>query len=264
MSGESILERAAALFADLVRQGGLDRVRVSVTAEPLTAEQAIGRPSRQDFPILERREVVIEAGVLGARGQAFTSAPSSFGGTLGEVLDLDLESDRARAVLLSTMNATLAHLGLVTDTRHCRDGDPERCGPAVAGKLREQWGEVKVGLVGLNPALAEALASAFGARNVRITDLDADKIGKTISGVEVWDARTRTEELVEWAGGVVITGTTLGNGTFDAIFGRVRASGKLYKVYGVTVAAVAHLTGLERVCPYGGSGTHKEEDHGDL
>jgi hypothetical protein len=169
------------------------------------------------------------------------------------VLELELGSDRDRALVVATMNAVLAHLGQVTHTRHCRDGDPERCGPEVAARLRERWGDVCVGLVGLNPALASALVEAFG--RVVITDLDRKRIGTRIRDVEVWDGRVSNDELVDRADALVVTGTTLVNGTFDSMFVRINRQGKPYVVFGVSAAAVAHLAGLERICPFAGRGT---------
>ena len=59
---------------------------MTVLAKPLTPEEAIGKPGRRDFPILEGKERVIEATVLGARGQAFTDSASDFEGRLEQPL----------------------------------------------------------------------------------------------------------------------------------------------------------------------------------
>ena len=108
-----------------------------------------------------------------------------------------------------------------------------------------------MGLVGLNPAIAQSVVVAFGAANVRITDLNTDNVGKSKYGVEIWDGRTRTEDLVKASDVVLLTGTTLVNGTFDALMREIRRHGKEYLVYGVTSAGVSALMGLNRICPYG-------------
>ena len=46
-----------------------------------------------------------------------------------------------------------------------------------------------------------------------------------------------------------MTGTTLQNGSFDAIWAAIRGQGKRGLVYGVTGAGVCALTGIERICP---------------
>jgi uncharacterized protein (DUF4213/DUF364 family) len=251
---ESILDRAREMFSRIVREEALDAARVSVRAGALAPEEAIGSPARRDFPILAGREAVIEAVIDGSRGQAFTSEPASFEGTLGEILAMELRSDRERAFLLAAMNAVMAHLGMLEGTLHCKGELPERCAREMASRLCGEWGAVRVGLVGLNPAIAEALASEFGAGSVAVTDLDPATIGRTVAGVEVWDGRTRTGELVERSDGLVITGSCLANGTFDGIFEKVRAMGRLYVVFGITAASVCRLVGLERVCLYPGDG----------
>ena len=88
-------------------------------------------------------------------------------------------------------------------------------------------------------------------RNVKIADLDPDNVGKSKYGVEIWDGRTRTEDLVEASDVVLLTGTTLVNGTFDAMWGEIQRHGKEYLIYGVTTAGVAALMGLNRICFYG-------------
>jgi hypothetical protein len=140
---------------------------------------------------------------------------------------------------------------MIAGTVHCRDEDPERCAGEIAATLRGRYGQITVGLIGLNPAIAEALSAIFGAANVRITDLNPECIGRTRGGVEVWDGATRTAELIDAVDVVLITGTTLANDTFDPILDRVLARQCHYLVFGVTAAGVCELAGLPRVCPCG-------------
>jgi len=106
-------------------------------------------------------------------------------------------------------------------------------------------------LVGLNPAIAERLVDTFGVDHVRITDLLDDNIEQQRFGVTVWDGNTRTEELVIASDLLVITGTTLVNGTFGSILNLIEIHEKSYIVYGMTAVGVAHLIGFDRICPYG-------------
>ena len=71
------------------------------------------------------------------------------------------------------------------------------------------------------------------------------------SAVEVWDGRDRTEDLIDASDLVLVTGTTLVNGTFDPILRRARQRGKDLLLYGVTAAGVSELLGLARICPRG-------------
>jgi hypothetical protein len=247
----SILDQARERLRDLVEQEQMLDARVSVLAKPLTPEEAIGKPERRDFPIIAGKERVIEASVLGARGHAFTDSPRELVGTLEEVLGLDLDDNGSRAVFVATLNAVLGRMGRVTATTHCRDDDPELCAQEIAQLLQDRHGRVEVGLIGLNPAIAERLVGTFGAAHVRITDLCGSNIDQRRFGVLVKDGARHTGDLIDASDVVLVTGTTLVNGTFDGILYRIKAEGKPFLVYGVTAAGVCGLTGIERICPRG-------------
>jgi uncharacterized protein (DUF4213/DUF364 family) len=220
-----------------------------VLARALSAEEAIGQPGRRDFPIILGKERVLEARVLEARGQAFTDSAREFVGLLDDVLRLDLTTNQSRAIYVATLNAVLAQVGMVTATVHCRDDDPEACGLEIVAGLRERHGRVHVGLIGFNPAIAESLVTAFGADHVVVSDLDPDNVGRSRFGVDIWDGRARTEDLLDAADVVLLTGTTLVNGTFDSIWDGTRARAKRCLIYGMTAAGVSKLLGFERICP---------------
>jgi hypothetical protein len=247
----SILEKARARFREVVEEHRLLELPVTVLATPLTPEEAIGAPGRRDLPIAVGRERVVAAEVLGARGHAFTDSPGDFEGSLEEVLSLELRTSRSRAVFVATLNAVLSHLGMVRATVHCRDEDPESCAEEIAAVLLERLGKARVGLIGLNPAIAERLVGAFGPTRVRITDLNPENIGSRQFGVEIWDGNDRTDDLVAVSDLVLVTGTTIVGGTFDAIWQQIRTQKKDYLLFGVTAAGVSELLGLARICPYG-------------
>ncbi len=249
--GAGIIEASRVKFHEIVKENELMGSAVTVSTRPLTTEEAIGNPVRRDYPLIEGRERIIEARFLGARGHAFTDSPLDFEGTLSEVLDLTGDSNQDRAIYLGTLNAVLRHLNLVRGTVHCRDEEPETCARHIARHIKETWGNVRVGLIGLNPAIAEALVRTFGSESVRITDRDRKNIDAQRHGAPIWDGRTRTEDLIKESDVVLATGTTLGNGSFDAIWDLIRRYGKPNLFYGVTVAGISHLMGVERICPCG-------------
>lgn len=251
MSSEPILERIRPQFVELAGRGDLLGADVVVLGKPLTPEEAIGTPGRRDFPIIIGKERVLEANVLGAKGHAFTDSPREFTGTVEQVLELELDSNQNRAIYIATLNAVLRHLQLVTATVHCKDEEPEQCALEIAAHLLEKYGMVDVGLIGLNPAIAERLIDTFGVEHMRITDLLDDNIGQQRFGVTVWDGNTRTEELIITSDLLVITGTTLVNDTFGSILNLIESHEKSYIVYGMTAVGVAHLIGFDRICPYG-------------
>lgn len=246
-----ILEQVRERFEHVVVQGSLLDAEIRVLVKALTTEEAIGAPGRRDFPIILGKERVIEADFAGTRAHAFTDSPKEFIGKLRDVLNLPLDSNSHRAIFVGVLNAALRYLRTIEKTLHCKDEEPEECAIEIAAFLKCQYHNAVVGLVGLNPAIAQSVVVAFGAANVRITDLNTDNVGKSKYGVEIWDGRTRTEDLVKASDVVLLTGTTLVNGTFDALMREIRRHGKEYLVYGVTSAGVSALMGLNRICPYG-------------
>ena len=247
MNSPTLLDQCRDKLRELVASHQLDSAAVTVLAKPLTPEEAIGTPTRRDYPILVGKERVIEASVLGARGQAFTDVPSDFTGQLRDVLELPLTTNRNRAVFLATMNAVMRFLSQVDGVLHCKNNEPEICATEIASAARQKKAR-SVGLVGLNPSIAEALVREFGADRVRITDLNPQNIGTQKFGVTLWDGRTQTQELIHCSDLVIVTGTTLVNGTFDEILRLARLEKKSLVVFGITGAAVCRLMNLERWC----------------
>ncbi len=245
---KNTLHECREMLRELVRQRGLDHANVVVRARPLTPEEAIGSPGRRDFPILEGKERVIEANVMGAHGQAFTDSASDFSGRLSDIMDLPLADNRSRALFVATMNATLRYLGLVKGVIHCKNNDPESCAAEIAAEARKT-GAGTVGLVGMNPAIAEALVREFGAEGVRITDLNPQNIATRKFGVVVMDGRLHTRDLVRASDLILVTGTAIVNDTLDDIRSAAQEEGKRLIVFGITAAGVSYLAGLDRWCP---------------
>jgi hypothetical protein len=245
-----ILQRLKEALSAIVADHHLHRDPVRVTVEALSAAEAIGRPQRQDFPLLQGKEVMIEAEFRGSFGQAFTERPRSFEGSVEDVQHLALDTSENRAVFISTLNAVASHLGIAGGTRHCRDEDPEKCGREIASRLFRDFGRIRIGLLGLQPAMLAHLAERFGAGNVQCTDLNPNNVGSRKDGVWIQDGRTDTARIIAWSQILLVTSSAIVNGTFDEIYGGVVASHKKRLiVFGVTGAGAAAMLGLERVCP---------------
>ena len=155
------------------------------------------------------------------------------------------------AIYAASLNAVLRHLGRAQGTAHCRDDDPEACGSEIADLLHRRFGRVRLGLIGFNPAIAEHLVEKFGSDLLAFTDLNPENIGTQRFGVEILDGRSGTETLVQKSDVVLVTGTTLVNGTFDGIWATISAHERHGIVFGVTGAGVCELLGYERLCPFG-------------
>ena len=163
------------------------------------------------------------------------------------MLELSLDNNRNRALFLAATNAALAHFGLIKGTVHCKDDAPEKCAFDIAMSARITDAQT-VGLIGFNPAIAHGLIREFGTEAVRITDLNSQNIGTNKFGVKLWDARTQTAELIRTRDLILVTGTTLVNGTFDEILKLTRAAHKRLVVFGITAAGVCRLMNVERWC----------------
>ncbi|MBC8233731.1 hypothetical protein H8E77_29645 [bacterium] len=246
-----LLQKAKEKLTALADKHSLLSEQVSVRAKPLSPEQAIGRPKRKDFPIIKGKEVMIQAEFRGHFGQAFTDNPGDFHGSLQDVLNLSLGNNFQRAIFVSTLNAVMRSLGLVEGTQHCKDDAPEKCAEELADKILREYGKIKVGLIGYQPAMFEHLAKALGARNLKVTDLDAERIGTIKHSVEIWDGEKDTAKLIQQSDLVLATGSTIVNSSTDEILKLVKQHDKEYILFGCTIAGIASLLGLKRYCSYG-------------
>ena len=234
-------------FAAIVEQNDLLEQEVLVRVKPLSVEQAIGTPERDDFPLQKGKERIIEADFMGSPGQAFTDSFSDFKSDIAGLLDLDLTDRFNASVFIAAANAVLRQLGLTDRTVHCRDKEPTQCAPKLVEYLRQNHPEAKkVALVGLQPAMAVALGKEY---ELAILDLDPDNLGRQIGGATVRDGAADLEEVAAWADILVSTGSTLSNLSLDGVGDA--AGGKPVVLFGITIAGAASLLGLERFCPLG-------------
>lgn len=248
MAIRPVIEEAGEKFRAIISEHNLGNAVVQVKVGTLTVQQAIGSPTRRDFPLIEGREVMIEAEFQGSFGQAFTDRPHDFTGSINEVLELDMSINDNRAVYIATLNAVLAHLGMVTGVRHCHDEEPEECAVKMAKHILQKSGQVKLGMIGLQPAILDNLVKTLGTENVRCTDLNLKNVGTIKYGAEIWDGRTDTGRLVDWSDLLLVTSSTIVNNTYDAISDQAASQGKHLINFGVTGAGVSALLGLERLC----------------
>ncbi len=247
------LERARRSLRDIIDKRGTDR-NEGVQVRPLDPDEAIGNDADSGFVIKKDKERVVEATFRERRGQAFTDRPTVWSGTLAELLSLPLDEISNRALFVAGLNAVLCALDLLPGTIHCKDADPSRCGSEVARFVNERFGTVRVGLIGLQPAILEALVERFGPDSVRVVDLNPDTVGESRSGVLVWDGEKDLARLVSQCDVGLATGSSVVNKTLDEILERFRQTGKPLILFGNTISGVAALLGLERLCPFGGQG----------
>jgi len=216
--------------------------RVSIRARPLSSEEVIGNPEEKDYPLLKGKERMIQAEFKGFLGQAFTDMYGDYEGTLSEIISMDMGNNFRRAILTSTLNAVMRCFANLKGTIHCKDQDPPRCSQELIKYISDRFGKIKIAMVGFQPRMVEALSKQF---EVRVTDLDADNFGKEKFGIKI-GGPDETAENLECTDLALVTGTTFVNNSYSEFLLK-----KPVVFYGVTVAGMATLAGLERFCPYG-------------
>jgi len=238
----NIYEEVKEKLFRICRSQNLLNIPVRVKARPLTTKEAIGNPEADDFPLQKGKERLMQAEFSGSLGQAFTDQYGDFQGSLEDVLEEDLKNNFRRAVFVSTMNAVLRYLGRIENTIHCRDQEPSECAEELVFYIKRKYGQGKIALVGFQPRMVESLASQF---SLRVLDLDPTNIGLEKFQVTI-EGPDKTGEAVDWANLLLVTGTTLVNGTIGDFLGK-----KPCIFYGTTIAGAAHLMNWERFCARG-------------
>jgi len=233
---EQLKERVFGLW----KEEGFLSEKIEIRARALSTKEAIGNPEHQDFPIQKGKEKLMQASFMDAGGQAFTDMYGDYEGTLEQVLQLPMENNHQRAVFVASLNAVLRHLGRIEGSIHCRDEEPVKCGKVLIPYLKDRYSGARITQVGFQPRMVENLAAAHP---LRVLDMDPDNIGSQKFGVTI-ESVENTDDAVGWADLLLVTGTTLANGSITLLLDR-----KPIIFYGTTVAGAAHLMGWERFCP---------------
>lgn len=228
-------------FKALIDEHDLEEDKIMIKTSELTAEEAIGITIRKDYPLLNGKEVLVEADYKGAKGQAYTDGPTAYSGTIKDILDLDLSDDRNKVLFIASLNAVLKYLGLIGGTIHCKDEEPETCAKRIGESIKAEYGQAKIGLVGLQPAMLDHLKDDF---EIRVLDLDKNIVGKEKYGVLIEHGFDKMEEVLAWADLYLVTGSTITNGSIVNYLNR----DKPVLFFGTTIAGPAYLNGYKRVC----------------
>ncbi len=243
MSKKNIYEKIKKEFNHLIKDNNLLNEKITVTARALSIKEAIGNPKRQNYPIVKGKEKLMQAEYKGFYGQAFTDMPGSYDGTIADVLNLPLDSNYNRGIFIATLNAIMNFLGRGQNFIHCKDEEPESCSKELVEYINKTYGNKKITLIGFQPAFLETLSENF---DVRVLDLDDDKIGTKEYGVLIEDGIKNKEDALEWCDIIVSTGSSIVNQTIDNYI----LCDKPTIFYGTSIAGTAKLLGLERFCRY--------------
>jgi hypothetical protein len=183
------------------------------------------------------------------RGQAFSSCPVRWKGTLEEIFSLSLEEEKNRGLLIASLNALAAEFGWAEKTVHCKDSSPDTCARAIAEHLLETFGNNHVvGIVGYHPAIIKRVTEAFGPERVRVTDLNPKNVGYQRFGVEIWHGERDLERLAQECSLALVTGSALSNGSFDIVWDTLKEHQVQAFCFGTTIAGIAALLEYPRLC----------------
>lgn len=240
-TSKELFDELRSRFSDIIGKNGLSAKKVEIHASVLTPEEAIGTPGRTDYPILEGKDMMLQAVYEGCMGQVFTDSPASFTGTLQDILSMDIVNDRhARGLFIAVLNAVMRSLGAAAGTVHCKNDGMEKCAVQMRERISKQYGRPNIAQIGFQPAILEQLSPDFP---LRVLDLNPRNIGTTVHGITIEDGKN-WQDAAAWADLILCTGSTLANGSIihflnldkDVVF------------YGTTIAGAAELLGLKRLC----------------
>lgn len=237
-----------ALESLLQENAELNNLEIIINSRALKSEEAIGHPQRNDFPLLRGKEVLLQAEIQDALGQAFTADPIAYQGSIKNLLTIPDDRPGTDALLVSSLNALLKKLDQVEHTVHCINHEPEACAEYISQYMLEKHGICNIGIIGYQPAILDHCTQVFGSSRLSITDLNADVVGTVRYGVKVLDGLNDTKKLVDFADVLLVTGTILANGTYLDVLGEV--GDKPYYFFGTTCAGIAHLNHMKRLCPF--------------
>jgi len=206
-------------------------------------------PSRE-YALAKGREVIVHCEIEGGYGQAFTSKPREFSGKVKDVFDMIYGDEGDKAVFFATLNAVFHKLKRIEGTIHCIGEEPEKCGEEFASYLMSKFGRVKVAHIGYQPGHVKALVKYFSVRNVFVTDLNPENIGRIKFGVKILNGSMNSEVLrkVDVA---CITSSAAVNGTLPELLDLCDEYGVKPVLYGVSGKGIANILGLDIFCPYG-------------
>ena len=242
---KSYMDKAKEKFYKIVADKNLLNKEIIIKSRVLTPKEAIGNPDKADFPLLTGNEKIMEAKFKNSIGHVFTDMPGNYNGTLKNILNKKIINNFHRAILIASINAVMRHIGLAEGTIHCKNDGPENCATQLVSWIKaHNLGSRRIVLIGFQPAFVEELSKNFA---LTVLDLNKDNFGIKY-GAPVLDGSRFYKDIIPWAEIVICTGTVFVNGTIEKI-SKIRLAKKMI-FYGVTVAGIAKLLNLKRVCFY--------------
>ncbi|MGD8226924.1 MAG: DUF364 domain-containing protein [Desulfobacteraceae bacterium] len=232
----------------IAQEKGFSNQRIKIEMHVLKPTEAIGTPERPDFPLLKGKEFLMQATFMGAKGQAYTDAPSEFSGALKDILSFQCKDPRERGLFIASLNAVMKYVHPDLGTVHCKNNEPEACAHEIRTFVHT-IGVERAGLIGLQPAILESMVTLLGADKVLCIDRDEDNLDLVKYGVPIqWGDDNGLEAILKGSDVILATGSSVANGSLDEILEASKKHNKPVYFYGTTIAGTAKLLGLNRLC----------------
>ncbi|MEM4945969.1 MAG: DUF364 domain-containing protein [Archaeoglobaceae archaeon] len=199
----------------------------------------------EEYAISKGEEKVMECNFRNSKAQVFTTVPSSISLKVSEVLELNLQNIASRSLFYCALNAVMVHYGLVSGTVHCRKDSPLECAKLLFEKLKKVSKLRKILLIGYQPAFAEKLSEKF---DLFITDMNPKNINRKVRNTKIL-SHLENLNLIPEVDIVLITGSSLINGTFWELYECAMENSKPLISYGISASGASKILGIERHCP---------------
>ena len=162
---------------------------------------------------------------------------------------LPLENNAERALFVATLNSAMRFLFPEIKTVHCRNDTPSLCTKKIINHFAGSLSDKKIGLIGRQPAMLNALTYSLGADQVCCIDNDDNRDDTAESGTTIRQGpQAEILRLFETTDLVLTTGSAVVNGTLPELLNL----GRQYQVpvyfYGASIAGTAKLMDLQRFC----------------
>jgi uncharacterized protein (DUF4213/DUF364 family) len=200
-----------------------------------------------EYALMRGREFIEHCAVKGFCGQAFTDKPQECRMKMAEIVKLNLDDATNRALFFSALNAVMSYCGEIGGAIHCIREEAEKCGEMMAEEILKNHGKIRVVHIGYQPGHVKALSKVFS--ELYVTDMNAENIGKTKFGVKILDA-SMNKEIISKADLVLITGSSLINGTLFKLLEWCEKFNVKCMLYGITAMGAAKLLKLKIFRPF--------------
>ncbi len=237
--GMQFIDKAIkSLIKSLVAEKNLD-LNEKIVCEYITGKEL--RLPGDDYALMRGPEILLTCRYKDSIGQVFTVAPENYTGTLRDVLELDLSNPYERSIFYAAANAILKELGYIKNTVHCEKDKPLECGRNLVFDLLNKYGvSARILHIGYQPGHCSFL-NTFYRDNSLVTDLKEEIIWTQKLGRQVYDG-INNRIYIGLSDVVLVTASTVVNGSFWDIVSQAIILRKDIVVYGISAGAVMWFT----------------------